>query len=641
MPSPKDRGRVREDRYRLEKTVKNYLLLAVAGLLATVTGGSSRAPQAPAYEVVVTKDVMIPTRDGVRLATDLYRPAHNGVAVPDRLPVLLHRTPYGKAGMQHDADYFARHGYVVAVQDIRGRHESEGKFEKYDDRGASDGFDVIQWLARQDYSNGMVGMWGTSYAAHTQADAAKLNPPALRTIVVNMGGMSNAWDHSVRFRGAFEMGRQLTWAWQQADEDAASPLVKAALARDKVTDWYAAQPFQKGLNPLSVAPEYEAYYLDEQNNANYGPYWKRIGMNWDEYYGQTSDIPMIHVGGWYDIYTAGTFENYVNLRRLKRPSQRVLVGPWTHHGNTRPYAGDVSFGPSAAIADFDGEWHLRWFDHFLKGRANGVERDAPVRLFVMGTGDGHKDENGRLFHGGYWRDAQQWPLAGTRFVPYYLHADGSLAPNKASDSASSATYTFDPHHPVPSIGGGISARLGDGGYDQREDPRFPPSRPPYLPLKSRSDILVFQTEPLARDVEVIGPIVVHLYASSSAYDTDFTAKLIDVYPPSTDYPQGFDLNLTDAIVRARYRASRDHAELLVPGKVYRFDIEPFPTANVFKAGHRIRVDISSSNFPRFDVNPNTGEPLGRSRRAIPADNTVYYSVKYPSQIVVPIVPREP
>jgi uncharacterized protein len=618
-----------------------------AGCLALLfLVGPTLRPQAPGvtpatYEVVVTPDVMIAARDGVKLATDVYRPARNGAAITDRLPVLLHRTPYGKSGMTKDAQYFAAHGYVVAVQDIRGRYKSGGKFEKYDDHDATDGYDVIQWLAGQTYANGAVGMWGTSYAAHTQADPAKLNPPALKTLVINMGGMSNAWDHSVRYRGAFEMGRQLTWAWQEADRDATSPVVKAALAKEKVTDWYAAQPFRKGLNPLAVAPEYEAYYLDEQVHAKYDAYWKRLGMNWEEYYGATSDIPMIHIGGWYDIYTAGTFKNFTELRKLKKAPQRLLIGPWTHHGNTRPYAGDVSFGPNGAIADFDGDWHLRWFDLFLKGRSTGVENGAPVRLFVMGTGDGHQDADKRLFHGGYWRDAREWPIAGTKFAPYYFHDDGTLSPEKPRAVSSSTTYTFDPRNPVPSIGGGISARLGDGGYDQREDPRFPPSKAPWLPLKARADVLVYQTEPLITDVEIIGPIVVTLYAASSAFDTDFTAKLVDVYPPSADYPEGFDLNLTDAIVRARYRATRDHEQLLVPGKVYEYTIEPFPTANVFKKGHRIRVDISSSNFPRFDVNPNTGEPLGRNRRSISANNTVHHSATYPSRIVLPLAPAIP
>jgi hypothetical protein len=604
-----------------------------------LTAGEARAQ---AYEAVLwAHDLMIPTRDGARMATDVWRPARNGVVVTERLPVLLNRTPYDKGSLAGDARYFAEHGYVVATQDVRGRYKSEGKFAKVQPADATDGYDVIEWLAKQPWSNGKVGMWGTSFAAHTQAGAAQLHPPSLRTIVVNMGGMSNAWDHGVRYRGAYEMGRQLTWAWSQLAADAPNAAVKKLLEKEKVESWYGVQPMRRGLNPLSVAPEYEAWYMDFFEHADYDAFWKDPMVNWEEHYDQTSDIPMLQVGGWYDIFLAGTFENFVELRKRKTAPQRILVGPWTHHGNTRPYAGDVSFGPNGAIADFDGAFHVRWFDHFLKGLPNGVERDAPIRLFVMGTGDGHKDADGRLFHGGYWRDAQEWPLAGTRLVAYYFHGDGTLTTAKPNESASSTTYTFDPAHPVPTIGGGVSARLKDGGYDQREDPRFPPSQAPWLPLKSRPDVVVFQTPPLAEDVTVVGPIKVTLYASTNRLDTDFTAKLVDVYPPSDAWPAGFDLNLTDAIVRGRYRATRDHQVLLEPGKVYEFTIEPFPTANVFKKGHRIRVDVSSSNFPRFDVNPNTGEPLGRSRRTLTADNTIYHDAPHPSHIVLPLAPARP
>jgi putative CocE/NonD family hydrolase len=224
-------------------------------------------------------------------------------------------------------------------------------------------------------------------------------------------------------------------------------------------------------------------------------------------------------------------------------------------------------------------------------------------------------------------------------VNYYFHGDGSLSTAKpGAAEAPSTTYTFDPTDPVPTIGGGVSSRLKDGGFNQREDPRFPPSKPPYLPLSARPDVVVFQTEPLTQDVEVIGPIKVVLYASTNRTDTDFTAKLVDVYPSSSDWPTGFDLNLTDAIVRGRYRATTDHEVLLHPGEVYEFTIEPFPTANVFKKGHRIRVDISSSNYPRFDVNPNTGEPLGKNRRMVTADNTVYHSPEHASYIVLPLAP---
>jgi putative CocE/NonD family hydrolase len=617
-----------------------YVPSAFAGALVILLIPPATRAQAPGrYDAVLAdSDLMIPVRDGIHLSTLLYRPARNGVAVDGRFPILLQRTPYELATSARDAEFFARHGYVVALQNIRGRYKSEGKFLKVQPADATDGYDVIEWLAKQPYSNGAVGMWGTSFAAHTQAGAAILHPPALKTAVINMGGMSNAWDHGVRYRGTYEMGRQLTWAWEQLAADTRDPAVKALLKREKVEDWYMVQPMKRALNPLSVNPEYEAWYLDFYEHADYDAFWKDPMVNWSEHYAETADIPMIQIGGWYDIFLAGTFQNYVALSKLKHSTQRLLVGPWTHHGNTRPYAGDVSFGPGSAIADFDTTFHLRWFDHFLKNEATGIESGAPIRLFIMGTGDGHRDADGRLFHGGYWRDETTWPIPGTRMVPYYFHADGSLSPTRPTESKSSTTYTYDPAHPVPTIGGGSSARLKDGAYDQREDPRFPPSRPPYLPLRTRPDVVVFETAPLTEDVEVTGPISVVVFASSNRTDTDFTAKLIDVYPPSADWPGGFDLNLTDAIIRGRYRATRDHAEFLTPGAVYQFTIDPFPTANVFKKGHRIRVDISSSNFPRFDANPNTGEPLGKNRRAVTADNTVYHSATYPSRIILPIVP---
>ncbi|MDB4917480.1 MAG: hydrolase CocE/NonD family protein [Gemmatimonadetes bacterium] len=610
-------------------------------LIAAVLLVSCAVPaRSQGYDVVLAeRNLMIPTRDGKRMATDVYRPARNGVAVSEKLPVLLQRTPYDKTTARTQAEYLARHGYVVAVQDIRGRYKSDGNFLKVQPLDATDGYDVIEWLATQPYSNGSIGMWGTSFAAHMEAGAAQLHPPALKTAVINMGGMSNAWDHGVRYRGAYEMGRQLTWAWSQLAADAPNPSVrKLLLEQEKVETWYDRQPMRRGLNPLSVAPLYEGWYIDFFEHADYDAFWKEPMMNWSEHYVQTSDIPMLQIGGWYDIFLAGTFQNYAGLAKIKKSPQRLLVGPWVHHGDTLSYAGDVSYGADAAITDFDGDFHLRWFDHYLKGLSTPVEKDAAVKLFVMGTGDGHKDSAGRLFHGGYWRSANEWPLAGTTNVPYYFHANGSLAREKPTEKSSSTTFTFDPRHPVPTIGGGASARLKDGAYDQREGVRFPPSQVPYLPLRSRADIVVFQTEPLTEDMEVIGPIHLVLHASSNRTDTDFTAKLIDVYPPSDAWPGGFDLNITDAIIRGRYRATRDHAVMLQPGKVYPFSIDPFPTANVFKKGHRIRVDISSSNFPRFDVNPNTGEPLGRNRRMITADNTIHHSAAYPSHIVLPLAP---
>jgi len=596
-----------------------------------------------ALEVVrFEENLMIPMRDGVRLATDVYRPARGGAPLDEKLPVLLQRTPYGKTGSSvvESARYFAANGYVVALQDVRGTYASEGVFTKYIGEGA-DGFDTIEYLAKLAYGSGKVGMWGTSYSAHVQANAAKLRPDALATIVLNMGGMSNGWDHKVRNHGAFEL-QQLTWAFRQLEAETKDPLVKEHLARAPIESWLEALPLRKGLNPLSVAPNFEDYILEMATHGDYDDdYWKHRDVNWQEHYDETLDIPMIHVSGWYDSYAGGTIQNFVELSKQKTSPIYLLIGPWTHGGNTRSYAGDVEFGSEAARADFPREFHLRWFDRFLKG--GGAAAEEPVRIFVMGTGDGHKDENGRLYHGGRWVTAPSWPLTGTTETRYFFHGDGSLSRIPPTEGESATTYTFDPRDPVPTLGGAFSSTspvFEPGAYHQEEREGIYGAKPPFLPLSARPDVVVFQTEPLAFDVEVIGPIAVELHASSTALDTDFTAKLVDVYPPSSDYPSGFEMNLTDGILRARYRNGPERQQLMTPGEIYRLQIEPFPTANVFKKGHRIRVDVSSSNFPRFDVNPNTGEPLGMNRRTENADNTLYHEASHPSHVVLPILERK-
>jgi putative CocE/NonD family hydrolase len=264
-----------------------------------------------------------------------------------------------------------------------------------------------------------------------------------------------------------------------------------------------------------------------------------------------------------------------------------------------------------------------------------------VRIFVMGGGDGRKTYDGRLNHGGAWRDEAEWPLARTQYTAYYLHADGTLGPTPPAADDPPSGYSFDPRDPVPTIGGNISVGfelLPNGGYDQRGAPMFYGCTDT-LPLAARPDVLVFQTPPLEQNVEVTGPLAVKLWASSSAVDTDFTAKLIDVYPPNPDYPDGYALNLSDSIIRARYRKDRTRPEFLTPGDVAEFEIVLYPTSNLFARGHRIRLDISSSNFPRFDVNPNTGEPLGQHRRVEVAQQTIYHDATHPSHIVLPVIPQ--
>jgi putative CocE/NonD family hydrolase len=610
-------------------------------ILAFTTSRLTLGDAQDSYDVVLFENnMMIPMRDGVRLAADIYRPTKNGTVVTDKLPILLQRTPYNKTGTSYveAAEFFAGHGYVVVIQDARGRYQSEGVFTKYIGEGR-DGYDTIEYLAKLPYTDGKIGMWGTSYGAHVQANAAKLRPPHLEMIVVNMGGMSNGWDHKIRNHGAFEL-QQLTWAFRQLAAETDDPTVREMLSRETVHDWLTALPLRRGLNPLSIAPNFEDYSLTMMTHGDYDDYWKHPDINWVEYYDRTADIPVILVSGWYDSYCGGTIQNFLGLSKHLSSPVHLVMGPWVHGGNARSYAGDVEFGPEAAIRGFHREYHLRWFDRFLKNAELDNERQAPVRIFVIGTGDGHKDENGRLYHGGYWRYEQEWPLPGTEFTPYYFHADAALRPSPPSTAIPPTTFTFDPSRPVPTIGGSFSSTrpvFEPGAFDQREREDIYGSTPPYLPLKARDDVVVFQTEPLEEDVEVVGPIKVEIYVSSTAVDTDFTVKLIDVYPPSEDFPTGFEMNLTDGILRARYRNTPERQELMRPGEIYQVLVEPFPTANVFKKGHRIRIDISSSNFPRFDVNPNTGEPLGMNRRVVPADNSIYHDAGHPSHVVLPIV----
>jgi predicted acyl esterase len=325
--------------------------------------------------------------------------------------------------------------------------------------------------------------------------------------------------------------------------------------------------------------------------------------------------------------------------------------------------GDVDFGPAAHWGDaVYNQERLRWFDRWLKDRPTGIADDPPVRIFVMGGGDGRRSAEGHLRHGGAWRSEREWPLARTRYTTFYLQPGGGLSNELPPADALPVRFRHDPERPVPTIGGAVTgfyelvpptpgmnlayltpraqmrSIVQDGPSHQKEEPGILATRPPHPPLAARSDVLVFQTAPLAEDVEITGPIRVKLWIASSAVDTDFTAKLLDVYPSSVDYPSGYHLNLVDSIIRTRYRDSWEKEELMRPGEVYAVQISLPPTSNLFKAGHRIRLDVASSNFPRFDVNPNTGEPVGRHTHSIVALNTVYLDRARPSQVILPIIP---
>jgi putative CocE/NonD family hydrolase len=633
---------------------------AAAAALASIRATAADADDTP-FDVALTSDVMVPMRDGVKLATDIYRPARNGKPVAGRFPVILERTPYGKTVVSRSertvtdpipksraevARFFVSRGYVVIYQDCRGRFGSEGAFVKYLSDGA-DGYDACKWIVAQPWCDGKIGTMGLSYAAHTQGALGCANPPGVAAMFLDSGGFANAYQGGIRQGGAFEL-KQITWAYESAmdsPEVTRDPLKLKALKAIDIRAWFARMPWKKGQSPLSLAPEYEDYVYDQWRHGDFDAYWKQMGLYAEGFYDAFSDAPMVHMSSWYDPYPRTATQNYMGLSRRKKSPVRLILGPWTHGDRSLTYAGDVDFGPAATI---DGNLapdfltlRLRWFDSWLKGVDNGVAREPAVRLFVMGGGGGRRNAAGRMDHGGRWRAERDWPIADTRNTLYYLHGDGRLALASPPEGATPLTYDYDPDRPVPTIGGTVTSGkpvMVGGAFDQREGPRFFGSREPYLPLAARPDVLVFETEPLAQDVEVTGPIVAHLHIASDQPDTDFTLKLIDVHPPNEDYPEGFAMNLTDGIVRARYRRSWENPEPLIPGQPTEVEIAAFPTSNLFKAGHRIRLDISSSNFPHFDVNPNTGEPEGVGLTRQVARNTVYVDASRPSRVILPIIP---
>ena len=590
-------------------------------------------------------------RDGVRLATDIHRPAGAGP-----FPVVLERTPYGRhlpsrsemtaadrtpASRAALAAPFVAAGYAVVYQDTRGRYGSEGKFEKYLADG-EDGFDTCAWLRAQPWCDGRIATMGLSYAAHTQAALGCLDPPGLAAQVLDCGGFADAWRSGIRQSGAFEL-KQVTWAFKNAQvspEAVADPVLAAALAAEDIRDWFTRLPWRQGQSPLRHHPYYEAYLFAQWTHGADGPFWHQLGINMADWYERYSRCAMVHMSSWFDPYTLTAVANYTGLRRAGRGPQRLILGPWTHGDRSDRVFGDVDFGADAPIDTWAGDWRayrLRFFEHVLRGAAF----DEPaVRVFVMGGGSGRRTPAGHLDHGGRWMAAADWPLPGTAFTAFHLHGDGKLDPAPPAADAAPVAFDFDPSRPVPTIGGAFSSLeplAAAGAYDQVEGPGFFGCTAPFLPLAARPDVLVFETAPLTRAVQIAGPVEVELIVATDAPDTDFTAKLIDVHPASADYPRGYAMNLTDGILRLRYAEDPTAPRLRRDGEVVAARITLFPTANLFLPGHRIRLDVSSSNFPKFDVNPNTGEPPGRERRRRVAVNTVFVDAARRSRVVLPMV----
>jgi putative CocE/NonD family hydrolase len=642
-----------------------------------------------ARRVVVSRNIMVPMRDGKRLATDIYRPGlENGDPAPGPFPVILTRTSYDKSNPNMQVgpvgEFFAAHGYAVAIQDLRGRGESEdvGNYHHVaNPEEGHDGYDTVEWLAAQPWSTGKVGMVGTSHSAVCTNAAALKNPPSLKAAWIDSAPTSGI-DWQCRRGGAMAM--QMFPALFVHAHDA--PEIRddpAAMARIEwggrnVRQQLLSMPFKPGQTALSAVPNLERILFHYYYEGMHNDFWAMETMDNQSRWDQFADIPCVLSTGWYDLFTEEATQQFAELARRKTFPMRLVVGPWNHTAmrGGATSVGEVDFGPSSAwgYGRYNLE-RLRWFDRWLKGIDTGVENDPPVRMFTMGGGDGTIsapsanagvfgagiDVKGRLNHGGRWRGELEWPLPAAVKTPFYIRADNALSTEKPSTKGS-ATWTHDPEKPVPTLGASVAPFLEfqplpkgisadylstrgrmttfthDGPMHQREREGVFACAAPYPMLSERADVVVFQTEPLAADVEVTGQVRVHLWVSSTAVDTDFTAKLVDVYPPSTDVPEGYHMNILDSILRARFRDGFDAERLMVPGEVYPIEIVLPPTSNVFVKGHRIRLDIASSSFPQFDVNPNTGEPLGRHTHTIRARNTVHFGPQHPSHILLPVMP---
>src|ERR1700722_8380957 len=411
------------------------------------------------YDVLLESNRRVTLRDGVRLATDVYRPARNGKAVTGRFPVILERTPYGRnvtyfrditaanatpKTRAEVAEFYVRHGYVVIFQDCRGCYDSEGQFVKYLHE-AVDGFDTCAWIRAQSWSDGHIGTMGLSYAAHTQMALACLNPPGLKAMYLDCGGFSNAYQGGIRQGGAFEL-KQVTWAYNlglESQQTRKDPLLLAALKAVDLEAWFASMPWKRGHTPISLIPDYESYVYEQWEHGNFDDFWKQLGIYAQGYYSQCADAAMVHLSGWYDAYSRTATDNYVGLSKTKRGPMRLIMGPWTHGARSTSHSGDVEFGVGSTL-DADGgdifARRLEWFDRHLKGmvapvgveasasgRAAGNGSEAPVRLFVMGGGSGRKTAQGRLDHGGRWRSERDWPVPDQKLTPYYLNATGRLS----------------------------------------------------------------------------------------------------------------------------------------------------------------------------------------------------------------------
>jgi len=591
------------------------MLFAIFGCLLF----ASLARAADQYPVAYERNVAVKMRDGVTLRADIYRPTADG-----KFPVLLQRTPYNKDNGAGFGLKAAAHGFVVIFEDVRGRYASEGQWYTFKNE-PNDGYDSVEWAAALPYSDGKVGMFGGSYVGATQMLAAIAHPPHLAGIcpVVTASNYHSNWVYQ---GGAFEQWFDQSWtsglAQNTFDREVANNTNALQGMSTLPLSSYPLFNLDKNSDAASIAA-LAPYYLDWLAHPSYDDYWKAISI--EEHFGDIN-VPALHVAAWYDLFLGGSLRNYEGIKahgatEQARRGQRLLVIVGGHAGNG-PKIGDVDFGDASKF-DED-EITLHWYEFLFKGAQNEFASGKLVKIFVMGANQ--------------WREEDDWPLARAHSTKYFLHSGGkanSLSGNGSLSITASASrepsdqYVYDPPNPAPTVGGPLCCdweHLGPGPRDQRA-------------VEARDDVLVYSTSPMSEDTELTGPVALELYAKSSAVDTDFTAKLVDVWP------NGFAQNLTEGIVRARYRDSQETPSLITPGQIYKFDVDVWATSNVFKKGHTLRLEISSSNFPRFDRNLNTGrnrylkasEDINSEQPLRSATNVIYHDAEHPSALILPVV----
>jgi putative CocE/NonD family hydrolase len=566
---------------------------------------------AESFEVTIERDVPAHMRDGVVLRADVYRPKSDG-----KFPVLLERTPYNKSYGVGFGMRAAAHGFVTIIQDVRGRYSSEGEWYPFKHE-SEDGYDAVEWAAALPYSNGKVGMFSGSYVGATQMLAAIAHPPHLAGIcpVVTASNYHDGWTYQ---SGAFEQWFNESWTSGLAQDTFNRTVQQNTNALPRVwklplTDYPLFNFPDPAAAPDSL-PALAPYFLDWLAHPSYDEYWKRWSI--EEHFADIN-VPVLTIAAWYDIFQGGSLRNYVGIKAHggdgARPGQRLLVVVGGHAGGGRRI-GEVDFGTAAAEFDED-DVTLAWYEFLFKGVQNNFAKEKPVKIFVMGRNE--------------WREEDNWPLARAQSTKYFLHSSGNANSLRGNGSLSAVAphtespdhYVYDPANPAPTVGGPLCC---DGGH-------LPPGPRDQRSVEAREDVLIYSTPAFAQDTEVTGPVSLELFAKSSAVDTDFTAKLVDVAP------DGFAQNLTEGIIRARYRDSQEQSALMNPGQVYKFTIDLWSTSNVFLKGHTLRLEISSSNFPRFDRNLNTGEAQGSGKNYVSATNTIYHDAEHPSALELPVV----